>query len=337
MKDPKTEQYLTHGQWAWDYHERVPVAEIDMAASETNPARLHRRLDDDRAIQYGMEMKAGVEFPAIVLLNLTDSPGFKYLVATGMHRLKGAWATDKTWFDAYVVTEADIYRRDYLTRHLNAIEGRGMTMAEQITQALALHEAYPSKSLGLIAKEWNLKLSTLQVEMAAKRSRLRARKYGFDLDRAKVPQKAAVALGSIHSDVVFEKAAEFVATTGGVQNSEVRDMAAEIKKARDEKSQLAIVDKYREAAEEKTRRAKAKHGRIRPAAANRVIADARRLNNQIDKPLVDMHVAALENRPDALILIDDLIDNLKRFRAELERAERMSVPLSPGAAAELRV
>src|SRR5262252_7348296 len=99
MKDPKVEQLLERGVFVWKYHKRVDFAEIDVKASEENPARLNRRLDDERAYQYGAKMEAGEEFPAIVLLPLLEPhEPFKYIVATGMHRIKGAEVALRTSF-----------------------------------------------------------------------------------------------------------------------------------------------------------------------------------------------------------------------------------------------
>jgi hypothetical protein len=323
MRDSKTENYLNRGNWSFTYLPRVEFREIDLRASDENPARLNRRLDDDRAWQYGYDMANGCEFPALVLLNLAAPYGsYKYIVATGMHRIRGAETIDRSWFDAYVVIEPDEYRRQVLSRQINAIEGRGMTVQEVIAQVLVLKDQYPGKSIKDLAKEWSLREPMLANAYSERRAHIRARNFNFDFTR--LPQKSTLALGSIHSDVVFQKAAELATTLSCVQSGEIKDMAQEIRQARDEKTQLAVVERFREAAEGRMARAKAKHGRITPGAINRIISDCKRLNNQIEKPYDQMHVAALEDRPRAMLMIEGLMENLKRLLAEIERVNRMT-------------
>lgn len=341
MRDPRIEQFLNHGQWKFEYHPKVNLELIDMRASDENPARMNRRLEEARALQYAELMENGVEFPAIVLLVLIDPKGpYKYLVATGMHRLAGATAAMRTMIDAYVVFEPDIYRREVLVRMLNAVEGRGDTMAEQMAHLIQLKEQFPGKALTELAKEWSLKASTVRAAYEEHKTRLRARRLGFDLERSKMQQKIALSLGTIHSDMVLEKALEFVTTTAGVPTAEIKEMAAEIKKARDEAASMAIVRKYREAAEKRLEAAKAKHGRVRPLAINRVIRDCRRLNSSLEVPHEQLHVAALEDRRGSLLLLRATMDNLKRLIIEIERVERMTMPASSHAVKpefELRV
>ena len=331
MRDSKTENYLNRGKWTFVYINRVGFEEIDLKASDENPARLNRKIDDDRAWQYGYDMENNCDFPAIVLLNLARPyASHKYIVATGMHRIRGAQVIDRQWFDAYIVTEADEYRREVLTRQINSIEGRGMTMAEEISHVLALKDQYPSKSLKDLAREWSLKEAVLQSAYSERRAHVRARSFHFDLSR--LPQKSTVALGSIHSDVVFQKAAEMATTINCIQSAEIKDMAAEIRQARDEKAQLAIVERFRLEAEGRIERNRAKHGRITPVVINRIISDSKRLNNQLEKPYDEIHVAALEDRARARLIVEGLVENLKRLLAEIERVDRMSKPVMTAAA-----
>jgi hypothetical protein len=130
MKDPKTENFLTRGSWNWQYHAKIDFSKIDLKHSQENPARLARKLDEDRVVHYAIEMQNGVEFPAIVLLHPSSNDSFPYEVATGMHRLEAACYADIRALDAYVVTEAEPYRREVLIRQLNTIEGHGVTIRE---------------------------------------------------------------------------------------------------------------------------------------------------------------------------------------------------------------
>lgn len=81
MKDQKTEQFLEQGGYHYEYHPHVDFSEIDLKASYENPARLLRRVDEDRAISYALAMEEGTEFPAIVLLTHDGIPPAQYLIA----------------------------------------------------------------------------------------------------------------------------------------------------------------------------------------------------------------------------------------------------------------
>jgi hypothetical protein len=148
MKDPKTEQFLTHGAWKWQYQRHILFADIDRAASKENPSRLLARIDEERVQTYGLAMEEGVEFPAIVVLALDPAvSSYRYLIATGVHRIEAADLAGLKEFDAYVVAEPDQYRAELLIRRLNTIEGHGVSIRDRVLQILHLHETYPDQSL----------------------------------------------------------------------------------------------------------------------------------------------------------------------------------------------
>jgi hypothetical protein len=331
MRDQKTENHLNTGNYNWQYHggdrgalRRVQMTEIDMQLSRDNPARLLRRLNQDRACDYGVMMEAGIEFPAVVLLNHpAPHDGMAWIVATGMHRLEGGLLAHRAEWDAYCVIEADDYRRDHLIRSLNRLEGEGDPMHVVLAHILHEHETF-GKPLTELAKSWHVKLPWLQNGATERRARLRARRLNYDVDRARIPATIMVALGSLQSDVIFEKAMETVATTPGVTTGSVRDMVSDVKKGRSEAAQLEAVRKFTDQEQARVRAQRAQHGRATSVAIDRVMSDVRRLNNALSRPFEQLHVAALENKPDKLLLVDALLEKLKLLRAEIERREAMS-------------
>jgi hypothetical protein len=112
MRDLKVEQYLDRGRYAYEYIENVPIVRIDKKKSKSNPSRAAIRLDEDRAIQYGLAMESGSDFPAIVLLKLDNLSQTEpdLLVISGMHRLAGFDLSGITKTDAYIINEPDEYR-----------------------------------------------------------------------------------------------------------------------------------------------------------------------------------------------------------------------------------
>lgn len=328
MHDPKTENYLTSSQYSWE-RVMVPFAEIDMKASKENPARLTRHINEEVVFEYALAMEAGVPFPAIVLLRLDPGARFKYIVATGMHRISAAQEVKIDKFDAYIVTEPDQYRRDVLVRQLNMLEGQNMTLRDKLAQVLQLHDMYPAKSLNMLAQEWHLKPSTVHNAAKEQRAGARARKFNYDFVKAKVHQKVVMALDGIHSDKVFERACQFV-IQNAPSSSEVDSMVGEIKKIRDEQAAIDIVGQYAKASTDALVHQQAKNGRISPAAATRLISSCRTVNRMIDKGIEQLHLSTLTKPDHAIIVVQELITALKRVASELERIQRIketSIPL----------
>jgi len=327
MKDPKTEQFLTHGAWKWEYQAHVLFSDIDRKASRENPSRLLSRVDEERVQSYGLAMEGGVEFPAIVVLALDPAvSAFKYLIATGVHRVEAADLAGFKEFDAYVVTEPDQYRADTLIRRLNTIEGHGVSIRDRVLQILHLHETYPDQSLKALAKEWNIKYSTVQSAAKEQAAIARARRFGVEFTKSsKLSQKSLLSMNTVHSDPVFQKFLQFV-SWHSVPPGEIEDIVKEIKQTRDDNAALAVVERHMEGATERKLQAQAKHGRISPAAATKFMADARRLMNDLDKGIENLHLAAYPRRDLARRLAEDLIDNLKRVVADINRIERITPP-----------
>jgi hypothetical protein len=327
MKDPKTEQFLTHGAWKWVYQVRVLLSDIDRKASRENPSRLLARVDEERVQSYGLAMEEGVEFPAIVVLALDSAvSSFKYLIATGVHRVEAADLAGLKQFDAYVVAEPDQYRAELLVRRLNTIEGHGVSIRDRVLQVLHLHETYPDQSLKTLAKEWNLKYGTVQSAFKEQQAIVRARRFGVEFTKSsKLSQNSLLSLNTVHSDPVFQKILQFV-TWHNVPASEIAEIVKEIKQTRDDNAAMSVVERHTEGATERKLLAQAKTGRITPAAAGKFMQDARRLMNNLDKGIENLHLAAYPRRDLARRLAEDLIDQLKRVVADINRIERITPP-----------
>jgi hypothetical protein len=322
MKDPKTEHYLDRGQWKWKYQAKVAIVDIDLKTSLENPARLLRRLDEPRAENYALAMIDGTEFPAIVLLLLDPIADYKYEIATGCHRVDAARQAEVTTFDAYIVTEPDAYRREVLIRQLNTLEGQGVSVEDRILQVLELHRKYPTQSLPQLAKEWNLKEKTIRTHWTVDQAMERGQRFGFDFVKSKLAQSSALALHAIHSDVVYQKAADF-ALSPGVRSSEIAEMCKEIKTTRDETSAVAIVERHIREIEQQRAHERAKHGRTSPAPANKLLGNVKRIVHQIERGIDHLHLSALAQPSMARLIFEDGIKCLKRVIDDLDRMERL--------------
>jgi hypothetical protein len=329
MRSPVDEQFLTKLGAKFTFHKALPISLIDMKLSAENPARIMRKLDKGRAESYGIAMLDGDEFPAVVLLNHPNPhDGMNWIVATGMHRLDGAQQAGIKTFDAYCVTEPDQYRREVIFRMLNIVVGWGMEMPEIFAHLLWLNEHHGT-ALTVLAKDWNVKPSALINAAAEQKARLRARKTGWDFDRCRVGVGSIIHLGSISLDPVFEAAVEFACTYPGIRTDEIKEMVGQIRKARDEASQLAVVKKHKEDAEKRLAMNIATKGKPRPSKMTNVAKWMKTLINLLDRPLNELHVASYPDMDALLLIIESTFDHLKLLRAEVERVQRMSQPPQP--------
>lgn len=338
MRDLKTEDFLAKGGWTWKFVPRVSFSEIDIPGSEQNPARSRRQFDESRANRYMHDMKGGQDFPGIVLLNHMNPLGkIKYIIATGVHRLKGAQWAGKTALDAYIVTEPDEYRRHFLTLRLNYIEGVGNTRDEDIQAVIELHERWPDQSLMQLAEDWGLTATTVRNAYAVHKFYKRAIALGFSFSPMSLHNRTAMALQQIPSDVVFIAACEMVRDFQNiVLASEVRDMVNDIKaETRGEKEQLEIVEKQRKEVEEREKRNRARWVRQPSTAITRLMGTAKSFNRQLQKPLDQIYVASYTNAEDGARIISTVIDNANKLLAEFQRIHRarMSGSGAPGAPA----
>lgn len=327
MRDPKTENFLNSGNYKWKYHEKIKFDEIDIKASLENPARLYQTVDEERALSYALAMEAGDQFPAIVLLTIdsTATSILPYLIATGVHRVHGAIEHKvRDWFDAYVVAEADGLRRISLIRRLNILEGYGVSITDRVAQALQMNRDFPELSLASLAKDWHVKADTLKAAKSFQATVKRGLQFGHALDDGRMKQKSINALGQIHSNVVFDKAAHF-ATLNSASTSDIVDMCQDIKKTRDEASALAIIEHATVKAAEKRMANKAIHAKVPAAPASKFFGMMRGLINQAEKGLERLHLAAYDNKV-GHSLCEQVEQLLQRVKAELDRIKRIEKP-----------
>lgn len=327
MREPQTEAFLDRGQWTYEYEGNVSFDQIDIKYSSDNPARLNRKLDEDRVLQYAEHMQEGVDFPAIVLLAPSDLGVYAYDVATGMHRLSAAdIAQGKApkHIDAYVVTEADRYRRELLIRMLNILNGNPPTLVEQVMHIIFLHQNF-KQSIVQLCKEWHVKENTVRTHLRAEQTRIRARQFGYDLDRVK--HLSLTTLGDmniVHSDKVFGEIIAFV-VHHGVTNAQITEICKSAKTARDEQQALDIVRKFVKAEEERAEKARAKIGRTRPGPAQQMIANAARFVKQVSIGVDRLYLSSLTDADTMKVraLFDEMTVWNKRIQAELDRIERI--------------
>jgi hypothetical protein len=321
MRDLKVEQYLDRGSYAYEYTEKVPIAKINKKKSRSNPSRAAVRLDEDRAIQYGLAMESGSDFPAIVLLKLENlSPTeADLLVVSGMHRLAGFELSGIAESDAYIINESDEYRIDSLLYSINNIEGRAPTQNEQILKLLALHEKYPHVSLSQLSREWCIKRDAIQNVAKVQRARQRAREAGYDLERIKITTEGLKAIGAIYDDIVFERVCRFI-NNHAPSGTHILELCKQIRESpRDQRIGLEIVKKCTEEAEFRQREQRAKIGRTPQGRAERYQSRCKSLLKETEEGLEHLHLSTLLRPGDLKIIWEALITTGKRVIVECDR------------------
>ena len=323
MRDTKTEQFLTHGGWSYIYDAAVLISEIDLKLSRENPARWSKRLDEDRVEQYMIRMGNGIEFPAIVLMRLAapTQDGKLYIVATGMHRLEAELLADKQSFDAYIVSEPDAYRCMILTRQLNTIEGRGVTVDDQVTQIIDIHREFPDHSLKSLAEEWELKLARVQAAWRAEEVRTRARELGFEIDRMpKMSPTLISQMQGIHANRVLRRVLEF-AHNNNPSASILEELIRNVKKCRDDDQAITLIEKATEIEKQRAKDLERRHARTKPTEAVKLLANARKLYNQVARGLEKLYLPSLTDLPAARVQFEELALSAKRLLAEIDRIQ----------------
>lgn len=328
-RDQRVESLLKRGNYQFVLHDKEPLSNIDLKASAENPARINRKIEQDRVIQYGCAMIDGAVFPPLVLLRRDQA---KLLVATGMHRIRAAQEAKIDTFDSYIVTETDQYRCDLLIRLLNGLEGRGDTIKEQLWHVISLHEQYSRIPLTQLANEFSISKQTVTNAWNEHQGIRRGSRLGFDFEKTqKQPQSVIVRLNQIPSDLVYMKAAEFVVHYDVVAR-EVEELVQALKDVRHqgEGAEIGIIKKFHDAADEKQRRAKSRIGRTNPTACTLFISKVRSVNKQARRGIEHLHLSAISDYDDAHAVIDDGIEHLIKIKAELERIQRLAGSASSG-------
>jgi hypothetical protein len=107
-------------------------------------------------------------------------------------------------------------------------------------------------------------------------------------------------------------------------------MVKEAKKTRDEATGLGVIERYEKIAAERRQHAAARHGRINPSPATKLLSDAKRVNKWLDNGIEQLHLSALSDIGQALIIFGDLIKSARCVVLELERIQRLQATVMSG-------
>lgn len=335
MKDPKTESYLKMNGYGFVFHKSLALSSIDMKEAEENPARLMRRLDEDRAISYGMAMEEGADFPGIVVLDIGD--GLPKRLITGMHRCKAADTVGLKNLDAYIVREADPYRIELLLRTINNIEGKAPDLKEKLSHIAEMRRQFPHATLEELAKRFQVHVATVRNYVKEIEAERRANELGLGtaFSTQRFPQKLKVALHAIQNDNTFRAAVNLIANHPDLRGSAAISLAKELKEITTEKRALKIVeDRDRELTSEeedkKARKSKSPTGTA-TQFVSRVRSVLRFYPGTVDKLyLAGLPTAQIQREKrlmdEVIGILSDVRDAMAQMEQEQERALEWRTP-----------
>jgi hypothetical protein len=320
MRDTKTEQQLDRGKFSYRFVPAFQISLIDLAASKANPARLHRTTDAERCLEMAIAMEAGVDFPAIVLLEEPKAT----IVGTGMHRLIAATEMVKpplTTFDAYVVIETDPYRRELLMRSINCIEGRGQTREENLAHCAELYRLF-GRSVEDLAVAFNMRIAAIREYLRSIKFDERAEQVGIgDLTR-ELPQKTKQLLAKIQNDSLLADTVRMMKSTRAMTGPVAKQLIQDIAACRGEKAGQKILEQRQQEFVQQEESAKARYGRRGmdiPTKAMRPVRtilsfSARYLNDPVRLQFGALEEAQLMRE---LTAVKDVMDVLDGWRREM--------------------
>jgi hypothetical protein len=241
MKDLKTENFLKANGYGFVFVEALAFAQIDLKEADANPARMTKKLDQDRAISYGLAMTDGADFPAIVTLDVGE--GRLHLLMTGRHRIAGAIAADINRMDAYVVREADPFRVELLLRTINNIEGRAPDQQEKLHHIVELRRLYPDVPIPELASRFGIKPHTVQSYLRDIDVEERAHRLGVGMEISLEKFRGLrQALFGLANDIVFVEIVRLIARYHDMRTGAAVSLIKELKDKTTEKQALRLIE-----------------------------------------------------------------------------------------------
>jgi hypothetical protein len=342
MKDGGTEQFLRRWGCEFAYEPAWPLDRIDFDEAErSNMARLGKRYDEKRALDYAQLWEDGIDFPAIIIFR--PVAGDRAALCDGLHRGRGAsvariGGTPKETIDVYVIeNELDEFRREVVVRSSNSWHGVGSTREQNLAHIGEVVSKWPDATIAELSKGFGVGVSTIKNHLKALEATERGRRLGLD-DIMSAPvftQSLKIELQKIHSDAVFTRAAQTI-WEAKLRGGPAEVLAIQCRKARTETAAAAICEQKMGEIIADARRNKAVIGRSPSAIPQTFIGKARGLVNfPRDGMIKNLHLDGLppSSWPGHVMLMEELIKVASAARDELMRLTNLKdrMPRPPDA------
>lgn len=323
MKDARTENKLIAGGYAYKFVPNFDLSKIDWDAAVSNPARLGRKIDEHRITGIGLALLDGVDIPAIVVILHDDG---NYEVATGCHRGLAAKEAKVSTLDAYVVVEADPYRREILIKALNTVEGVNNSHAENLAHIADLLERHPTAAAKDLAAAFGVKGPQISDYLSLLKFQARADK--LDVKHAFLGLQSntiRLRLGRLSSDTTFVEAVRLLSQTR-IVGKEADELIAKIRREPTEAAASKLIANTLQTWEAAQKRAAIKFGKRQGrATSTKYMQIVRRLYRFM--PIWSVNKLHLGDRPRDEIaedksIVKELMDQLQDVYDDLDNLEQ---------------
>jgi len=249
--DPAVERWLSDNKYAYRFETAAPLTNIDVVEADANPARLHRKFDDDLAYRYAQHYERGDDFPALVVQEIVGSA--KWLMWGGRHRYWGVCTAGKATHDMIVVFgETSAARIDRARRVLNSVGvGKADGKAEKLQHISELRKNYPREfTLDQLAEDFSVHRKTITNYLAVVASQERAERLGKDgfWSSSRINQELKAEAQKLQSDEVFCAVVELVRDHATDMKGDIgTEFIKKLRAVQSDKTRLAmIIDKDKE-------------------------------------------------------------------------------------------
>lgn len=252
---------LIHEHWleaegvAYQYFDRVPLGQFDLAASKLNQARLECPITDEVVDEYAIAMRAGAVFPAVIAHEGKNG----FVIIDGNHRICAAGLAGQSTFDLYLVLIQDVRVWDRLTRSANTLEGRRLPREALIQQALYFHAVY-GEAFPALAKRFQVPENALKQADRVQRTQRRLAAYGVS-PTCLVPTNLD-ALSALENDPALVAATQ-LARDAQLTKQMLRSLVRAVQDKHTEADQLAVVAEWSKQPSVVSRIAVGSRGKVR--------------------------------------------------------------------------
>lgn len=237
------------------------AAVLRIAKALRNQARLETPLDADLVETYATAMKAGDQFPPLVLWRAGRG---RYIPIDGNQRLAAKFKCEHATTDAYIVKTADQMIADRLTWSFNnLVNGKRISQEEALQHAVAFVRKY-GLSQAAAAKEWGI--PEARVRNACRSADLRDK-----LESQGVKRSAEMTDDRLLRIAPLEKLGDDVLALGaaavienGLTHEQCQEMTKRAAAAKTHDAKLQAVAEYTLSEEVKVRKAETKGGHTNP-------------------------------------------------------------------------
>ncbi len=254
MRDAGVEKFLDKNRVTYEYRESFPLSKVIVNEKARRNIRLSEQLNEEVVRSYVVALKAGNEFPAIVI-----APNGRDLMELvgGLHRMETYDRCNKKTSDVYILGTDDQEVIGRMRRTLNTINGLNYSEEERVLHAIEFVD-------GGLTRVDAAKLMNVSRDLLHKRLDERqagARLASGNIDHTAFHGSALRILGRISRDKLLFRAAT-LAKEARLPADVVNNLVAEVRGAASDDDANKILDDWTKQYEKQM--ARSAGGAIRP-------------------------------------------------------------------------